>query len=64
VGCACVLLRDGATLSCEELVAWSRERMSNYKVPRHLLVLDAFPLTASNKVVKRELARLAMQRLR
>jgi hypothetical protein len=27
-------------------------------------VLDAFPLTASNKVVKRELARLAVERLR
>ena len=60
VGCACVLLRPGAALSCDELVAWSRERMSNYKVPRHLLVLDAFPLTASNKVVKRELVKLAI----
>ena len=64
VGCACVLLRPDAALTCDELVVWSRERMSNYKVPRHLLVLDAFPLTASNKVVKRELARLAAQRLR
>ena len=63
VGCACVMLRAGATLTSDALVAWSRERMSNYKVPRHLLVLDAFPLTASNKVVKRELAKLAAQRL-
>jgi len=64
VGCACVLLRPDASLTQDELVAWSRERMSNYKVPRHLLVLDAFPLTASNKVVKRELARFAAERLR
>ncbi|HSV78163.1 MAG TPA: FadD3 family acyl-CoA ligase [Ramlibacter sp.] len=64
VGCACVLLRPGATLSWEELVAWSRERMSNYKVPRHLLVMDELPLTASNKVMKRELARIAQAHLR
>ncbi len=56
VGCACVMLRAGATLTQNELVAWSRERMANYKVPRYLQVFDAFPLNASNKVLKRELA--------
>jgi acyl-CoA synthetase (AMP-forming)/AMP-acid ligase II len=56
VGCACVILRHGATLAESELIAWARERMANYKVPRYLQVFDAFPLNASNKVVKRELA--------
>lgn len=56
VGCACVVLRPGASLTSKELVAWSRERMANYKVPRYLRVFDAFPLNATNKVVKRDLA--------
>jgi acyl-CoA synthetase (AMP-forming)/AMP-acid ligase II len=63
VGCACVLLRSGTTLKQDELVAWARERMANYKVPRYLLVFDAFPLNASNKVLKRDLARMAAARL-
>ncbi|AQV98286.1 fatty acid--CoA ligase [Cupriavidus necator] len=63
VGCACVILRHGATLDESELVAWARERMANYKVPRYLQVFDSFPLNASNKVVKRDLARLAAMRV-
>lgn len=55
-GCACVVLRPGASLTENELIAWSRERMSNYKVPRHVRVLDALPMNASGKVPKRELA--------
>ncbi|TAM33543.1 MAG: fatty acid--CoA ligase family protein [Rhodanobacter sp.] len=56
VGCACVVLRTGATLSQDELVTWSRARMANYKVPRHLRLYDALPVNATNKVAKRELA--------
>lgn len=56
VGCACVVLRAGATLSQDELIAWARACMANYKVPRYLRVFDALPMNASNKVAKRELA--------
>ncbi len=63
VGCACVVLRPGAELPAKELIAWARERMANYKVPRHVLCYDSFPLNASNKVLKRELAQLAAARL-
>lgn len=63
VGCACVVLRAGASLALDELVAWSRARMANYKVPRHLFLCEGFPLNASNKVLKRELSALAAQRL-
>ncbi|MEO6320652.1 MAG: fatty acid--CoA ligase, partial [Polaromonas sp.] len=63
VGCACVVLRDGADLTPEALVAWARANMANYKVPRHVLWFDSFPLNASNKVLKRELAQMAAARL-
>jgi acyl-CoA synthetase (AMP-forming)/AMP-acid ligase II len=64
VGCACVMLRPGNTLDEAGLIAWSRERMANYKVPRHMLVFDGLPMNASNKVLKRELVKLAVARLR
>lgn len=55
VGCACVVLRPGATLGSEELIEWARARMSNYKVPRYLRVFEALPMNASNKVLKHDL---------
>ena len=32
------------------LVAWCRDHMANYKVPRHIAFVDELPLTASGKV--------------
>ena len=55
VGYAFVVLRPGQTIDADELIAWSRERMANYKVPRHVTVVDALPLNASGKVLKYEL---------
>jgi acyl-CoA synthetase (AMP-forming)/AMP-acid ligase II len=55
VGCAFVVLRPGQSLTPDELVAWSREKMANYKVPRRVEIVDALPLNASGKVVKYEL---------
>jgi len=63
VGCACVILRSEASLTVQALIDWSRERMANYKVPRHVLWCDSFPLNASNKVLKRELVLLATDQL-
>jgi HIP---CoA ligase len=55
VGMAFVVPRPGATIDPDELIAWSRERMANYKAPRRVEVVDALPLTASGKVLKFEL---------
>jgi acyl-CoA synthetase (AMP-forming)/AMP-acid ligase II len=55
VGMAFVVLNDGATATPDEIVAWSRDHMANYKVPRRVEVLDALPLNATGKVVKDEL---------
>ncbi len=55
VGCAFIVPRPGETIDPAEVVAWSRERMANYKVPRRVEIVDAFPLNASGKVLKFEL---------
>jgi long-chain acyl-CoA synthetase len=46
---AAVALRPGATITGDELVAWSRERLSKYKYPRDVRVLPAVPLTSVGK---------------
>jgi acyl-CoA synthetase (AMP-forming)/AMP-acid ligase II len=55
VGHAFVVARAGVTVDGDELIAWCRERMANYKVPRAVHVVDALPLNASGKVLKFEL---------
>ena len=59
VGMAFVVPRPGASVEESELIAWSRERMANYKVPRRVEILDALPLNASGKVLKIDLRQLA-----
>src|SRR4051812_24667367 len=52
---AFVMLAPGAPDTADDVVAWCRENMAPYKVPEVRLV-DSLPLTATGKVVKRELA--------
>ena len=52
VGAAFVVAAPGATVDPDEVVAWARERMANYKVPRRVDVLDALPLVPAGKVDK------------
>jgi fatty-acyl-CoA synthase len=49
---AWVTLRDGATLTLDELREFCAGRIAHQKVPRHLHVTDAFPMTVTGKVQK------------
>jgi acyl-CoA synthetase (AMP-forming)/AMP-acid ligase II len=55
VGMAFVVLRADATTSGDDIIAWSRDQMANYKVPRAVAIIDALPLGATGKVQKDEL---------
>jgi acyl-CoA synthetase (AMP-forming)/AMP-acid ligase II len=55
VGKAFVVPRPGCSLSETDLIAWARERMAGYKVPRTVEFRDTLPLNASGKVMKTEL---------
>ncbi|WP_217546863.1 FadD3 family acyl-CoA ligase [Streptomyces sp. GbtcB6] len=55
VGKAFVVRRPGAVLTADDLIAWSRREMANYKVPRTVEFLTELPRNASGKVVKGEL---------
>ena len=52
VGVAFVVPRAGADVEPDALIAWCRDQMANYKVPRRIEVRDALPLNASGKVLK------------
>jgi acyl-CoA synthetase (AMP-forming)/AMP-acid ligase II len=56
IGVAFVVARQ--PIDGDELVAWCRERIANYKVPRRVHFVDALPVNASGKVTKFELRAL------
>ena len=55
VGFAFVVPAAGSSPDPDEIIAWCRDEMANYKCPRHVEVVEALPLNASNKVLKFEL---------
>jgi acyl-CoA synthetase (AMP-forming)/AMP-acid ligase II len=53
VGKAFIVVKDGkTTIGDDELIAWSRDRMAGFKVPRFVEFLDELPLNATGKVMK------------
>ncbi len=54
--CACVVLRPGASLTLEELVAHLVSyELARHKLPEHLRIYDAFPLSPVGKISKKDL---------
>ncbi len=53
VGKAFVVLRPGQHTTERELIAWSRENMANYKVPRSVSIREALPISPQGKILKR-----------
>ena len=52
---AFVILNPDAKTTPEELVEWSRQEMAAYKYPREVVIVDSLPMTATGKILKREL---------
>jgi acyl-CoA synthetase (AMP-forming)/AMP-acid ligase II len=62
VGMAFVVTRPGSAATGADIIAWARDEMANYKVPRAVEIVSELPLNATGKVQKDELrARVAPQ---
>lgn len=63
VGCAFVVPRAGRDVDAlpEALIAFARQQLANYKVPRRVVVVETLPVNAAGKVLKTELRRRAVE---
>jgi len=52
---AVVVLQPGADAGSEELQAFCRTLIANYKLPRSIDFVDELPLSGAGKILKREL---------
>jgi fatty-acyl-CoA synthase len=61
---AFVIPRDGHALSAEEVQAFARGKIANFKVPKYVEIVDRFPLTGSGKVQKFKQKEYAVEKYR
>lgn len=62
--CLVAELQDGATLTLDDVTALlDRDGIAKYKWPEHLVLVDAMPMTATNKIAKSTVRALASQRV-
>lgn len=52
---AFVVLKESVSVSAIDLIAWTKERIASYKYPRHIEFLAAMPMSATGKILKKEL---------
>ena len=56
---AYVLLKEGRSLSSDELIEYARTLLAGYKIPRDIIFADELPRTSTGKVLKFELRKNA-----
>lgn len=61
--CAWVKLRDGETMTQEEVRAFCRDQIAYFKVPRYVRFVDEFPMTVTGKVQKYRMREAAIHEL-
>lgn len=52
---AYIVVKDGVSATPEEIIAWSKEQMAAYKYPRLVEIREALPMTATGKILKKDL---------
>jgi fatty-acyl-CoA synthase len=60
---AWIVLREGATVTDDELRAFCRTRVAHFKVPRYVKVVDEFPMTVTGKIQKFRMREIAIAEL-
>lgn len=61
---AFVILHKGADLTEDDVRDYADSRIARYKVPKHVFLVEEFPLTASGKIQKFKLRGLAVELLK
>ena len=59
---AFVVLAEGKTATPDEIKAWTKENIAAYKYPRVVEIIDALPMSATGKILKKELRKMEEER--
>ena len=60
---ACIILKEGAQVTGEELRQYALERMAKHKCPRYIEFVREFPMNAAGKILKYKMREQAVEKL-
>jgi len=60
---AFIIKKEGADITEEDVIDFTRNRIAPYKKPKHVIFVDAYPMTASGKIQKYKLREMATEQL-
>ena len=61
---ACVIRREGATITEEDIKEFVRSHMAKHKTPRYVRFVDEFPMNAAGKILKYKMREQAVEYLK
>ena len=59
---ACIILKDGETMTADEMRAYIREHMAKHKVPKYIDFVDSFPMNVAGKILKYKMREDAIEK--
>ena len=60
---ACIILKEGETMTEKEMKDYINAHMARHKVPRYIDFVDAFPMNAAGKILKYKMRENAIEKL-
>jgi len=60
---ACIILKEGESVTEEEMRAFITASLARHKVPRYIEFVDSFPMNAAGKILKYKMREEAVKRL-
>ena len=60
---ACIILKEGESMTDEEMKSYIRDHMAKHKVPRYIDFVDSFPMNVAGKILKYKMREDAVERL-
>ena len=63
VACAFLVLKDGEQATAEGITNWLREEIAHYKIPKHVRIVDEYPMTVTGKAQKFLMRKAMMEEL-
>ncbi len=61
---ACIILKEGESMTADEMKEYIRSHMARHKVPRYIDFVPAFPMNAAGKILKYKMREEAVEKLR
>ena len=61
---ACIILKEGETMTEKEVQDFVRDNMAKHKVPRYVDFMDSFPMNAAGKILKYKMRENAVEKLK